>query len=257
MKASEVVRVAAVADIHCPRTSPSVLEGIFRKVEDEADIVVLAGDLTDHGTPSDAETLVHVITASMRIPVIAVLGNHDFENGTASDVTEILREGGVHVLDGDSCEVHGVGFAGARGFGGGFGRWALGAWGEPVVKSFVKEALDEAMKLETALARLETRHRVAVLHYSPIRETVVGEPEEIFPFLGSSRLEEPLRRHPVDVVVHGHAHLGAAEGATEKGIPVYNVSMPVLQRTSPEELPVRFMAFDVTEPAVSPSSAAR
>lgn len=249
MKGSDVIRIAAVADVHCPRTSPSVLEQMFRQLADEADVLILAGDVTDHGTADEAETLVHVLTASVRMPIVAVLGNHDFEHGTPDEVIDVLADGGVQVLDGDTCEIHGVGFAGAKGFGGGFGRWTLGAWGEPAVKSFVQDALDEAMKLETALSRLETVRRVAVLHYAPIRGTVVGEPEEIFPFLGSSRLEEPLRRYPVDLVVHGHAHLGAAEGATERGTPVYNVSMPVLQRAGIDDPPMRLIELPLAAAA--------
>lgn len=241
MAASGSIRIAAVADLHCPRTPPSTLEGIFRKLQERADILVLCGDLTDHGDPSEARTLAHVLTESIRLPVVGVLGNHDFEHSQAEEVSAILSDAGIKMLDGDACEVDGVGFAGTKGFGGGFGRWTLGAWGESIVKTFVQDGVNEALKLETALARLETERQVAVLHYAPIRETVVGEPEEIFPFLGTSRLEEPLRRHPVNVVVHGHAHLGAAAGKTESGIPVYNVSMPVLERTNPDEIPVRII----------------
>lgn len=241
MGASDSVRIAAVADIHCPRTPPSTLEALFRSLQDRADVLVLCGDLTDHGDASEATTLAHVLTASSRLPVVGVLGNHDFEHGAADEVATILTDAGIKMLDGDACEIHGIGFAGTKGFGGGFGRWTLGAWGEGVVKAFVQEGVNEALKLETALARLETERQIAVMHYAPIRDTVVGEPEEIFPFLGTSRLEEPLRRHPVDYVVHGHAHLGAAEGKTESGIPVYNVSMPVLERAHPEELPVRII----------------
>jgi Icc-related predicted phosphoesterase len=135
------------------------------------------------------------------------------------------------VLQGESTDLLGVGFAGVKGFLGGFGRSTLGSWGELGVKSFVKEAIDEAMHLESALARLRTPQRIAVMHYSPIRATVQGEPAEIFPFLGCSRLEEPLIRYPVASVFHGHAHKGSPEGVTANGIPVYNVAMPLLLRT--------------------------
>jgi Icc-related predicted phosphoesterase len=141
------------------------------------------------------------------------------------------------VLDGEATEVHGVGFAGVKGFGGGFGRGALGPWGEPVIKQFVQEAIDEALKLESALARLRTHRRVAILHYSPVRSTVEGEPPEIFPYLGSSRLEEPINRYRVSAVFHGHAHRGAAEGRTASGVPVYNVAMPLLARLNPDRPP--------------------
>jgi Icc-related predicted phosphoesterase len=143
------------------------------------------------------------------------------------------------MLDGDTFETHGVGFAGVRGFCGGFGRGALGAWGEPIIKQFVHEAVNEALKLESALARLRTEHRIAILHYAPIRDTVDGEPLEIYPFLGSSRLEEPLSRFEVTAVFHGHAHKGTPEGKTAKGIPVYNVAHPVLKACYPDRPPFR------------------
>jgi Icc-related predicted phosphoesterase len=175
------------------------------------------------------------------MPVVAVLGNHDFESGKADEVTKILAEGGVRVLDGDSCEFHGIGFAGVKGFCGGFGTGALGPWGEDMIKRFVREAVDEALKLETALARLRTTHRIAVLHYAPVKETVEGEPVEVYAFLGSSRLEEPLARYPVSAVFHGHAHRGRLEGRTRSGVPVYNVARPLLERMFPDRPPFRVL----------------
>lgn len=162
---------------------------------------------------------------------------------------EILTGAGVHLLDGDAVEVLGVGFAGVKGFAGGFGRGALGPWGEPGIKTFVQEAIKEALKLESALARLTTRHRIAVLHYAPIRETVEGEPLEIFPWLGSSRLEEPLARFEVSAVFHGHAHKGAPEGKTSTGIPVYNVSLTVLEQAYPDKPNFRLFEVDLTPDA--------
>jgi Icc-related predicted phosphoesterase len=179
------------------------------------------------------------LTTSVTIPVVAVLGNHDYESGEQDEVRKILADAGVHMLDGDSVEILGVGFAGVKGFAGGFGRGALGPWGEPVIKQFVQEALHEAMKLESALAKLRTTRRIALLHYSPIAGTVAGEPAEIFPFLGSSRLEEPLLRYPVDAVFHGHAHRGTLESKTVNGVPVYNVARPLLLRSYPEQPPFR------------------
>ena len=170
---------------------------------------------------------------------MAVLGNHDFESGRQVEVCRILTEAGVKVLDGEAFEVQGVGIAGAKGFSGGFGRATLGAWGEPATKRFVQEAIDEAMKLEGALARLRTVRRVALLHYSPIRATVENEPLEIMSYLGTSRLEEPINRYPVDVVFHGHAHHGSLEGRTTTGIPVYNVAMPLLLQQFPDRPPFR------------------
>lgn len=184
--------------------------------------------------------------AASSIPVVAVLGNHDYESGQHAEVCGILTAAGVRVLDGEACEQHGIGIAGAKGFAGGFGRATLGAWGEPATKRFVQEAIDEAMKFEAALARLRTAQRIAMLHYSPIRATVEGEPLEIFSYLGTSRLEEPLNRHPVNMVFHGHAHHGCLEGRTSTGVPVFNVAMPLLLRQFPDRPP--FRVFEIPTP---------
>jgi Icc-related predicted phosphoesterase len=205
-------------------------------------VLVLCGDLTDSGTPEETHLLVKELT-SAKVPVVAVLGNHDFESGKSDEVAKILTDGGVRVLDGDSCEFHGVGFAGVKGFCGGFGTAALGPWGEDMIKQFVHEAVNEALKLETALARLRMPQRIAVLHYAPIRATVEGEPPEVFAFLGSSRLEEPLTRYPVSAVLHGHAHRGKLEGRTRAGVPVYNVARPLLERSFPDRPPFRLLEF--------------
>jgi len=234
-----VVRLAAISDLHYGRSSQGALQSLFAQITESADVLLLCGDLTDYGHPEEAKLLARDLTATVKIPVVGVLGNHDFESGEEQEIVRVLHDAGVRVLDGDSYEVHGVGFAGVRGFCGGFGRGALGAWGEPVIKAFVHEAVEEALKLETALARLRMPHRIALLHYAPIRETVEGEPLEIYPFLGSSRLEEPLSRYDVLAVFHGHAHKGAPEGHTAKGIPVYNVSLPVLRSAYPDRPPFR------------------
>jgi Icc-related predicted phosphoesterase len=147
------------------------------------------------------------------------------------------------VLDGDAVEVHGIGIAGVKGFAGGFGKHALGPWGEPVIKQFVHESVNEALKLEAALARLRTPQLIVLLHYAPIAATAVGEPLEILAFIGSSRLEEPLGRYPVSMVFHGHAHRGQLEGRTKNNVPVYNVSMPLLTRSFADRAP--FRVFDV------------
>jgi Icc-related predicted phosphoesterase len=194
----------------------------------------MCGDLTDYGHPEEANVLAKELSTGLRIPAIGILGNHDFEGGCQVEISQILADAGVVMLDGDACEVQGVGFAGVKGFAGGFGRGALGSWGESAIKEFVREALDEALKLEAALARLRTESRIVLLHYSPIRETVEGEPVEIFPWLGSSRLEEPLNRYNVSAVFHGHAHNGTLEGTTATGVPVYNVSMPLLKKNFQE-----------------------
>jgi Icc-related predicted phosphoesterase len=243
MITSDVVRVAAVSDIHYSKTSQGAQQRLFGQITDSADVLVLAGDLTDYGLAEEARVLAKDLTATLKIPAIAVLGNHDFEAGEEKEIVKILADAGVRMLDGDTAEVHGVGFAGVRGFCGGFGRGALGAWGEPVIKAFVHEAITEALKLETALARLTNEHRIVLMHYAPIRETVEGEALEIYPFLGSSRLEEPLSRFDVTAVFHGHAHRGTLEGTTAKGIPVYNVSLPLLLHQHPERPPFRVLEF--------------
>lgn len=239
------VRVAAVGDLHFGRTDHGPpIRRLFSEVAEQADVLALCGDLTDTGEPEEARALARVLgTASL--PTVAVLGNHDYQSNKPAEVSRILCEAGVHVLDGGSYEVLGVGFAGVKGFAGGFGRRALGPWGEEIVKLFVQEALNEALKLETALARLRTERRVVLLHYAPIEATVAGEPKEIYPYLGSSRLEEPLSRYPVDAVLHGHAHHGTPEGRTHTGVPVYNVSLSLLQRLHPEGRPFRILELPV------------
>jgi Icc-related predicted phosphoesterase len=241
VQSNGVVRIAAVSDIHYTKTSQGSLQPLFAEITEHADILVLAGDLTDFGLSEEARILAKDLTTSLRIPAVGVLGNHDCEAGEEKVISQILTDAGVRMLDGDSCEIHGVGFAGVRGFCGGFGRGALGAWGEPVIKAFVHEAINEALKLEAALQRLKSAHRIAVLHYAPIRETVEGEPLEIYPFLGSSRLEEPLTRYEVTAVFHGHAHKGSLEATTASGIPVYNVSLSLLQENFRDRSPYRLL----------------
>ena len=246
------MRVAAVADLHCSRTSAGTFRPLFEAARQNADVLLLCGDLTDFGLPEEAHLLVGELEAAQGLPLVAVLGNHDFEGGKDQELRKILSDAGVIVLDGDSCEVCGVGFAGVKGFCGGFGRGSLGSWGEPAIKAFVQEAVNEAIKLESALARLRTERRVVVMHYSPIAATVEGEPREIFPFLGSSRLEEPLSRYPVDVVFHGHAHRGQTEGRTHAGVPVFNVSLPLMRRSAPEGQ--QFRLFEIPTRTGAPSS---
>jgi Icc-related predicted phosphoesterase len=227
------VRIAAVADIHCSAAASGQFQPLFSQITQRADILLLAGDLTNYGLPQEAQTLAKEITASVKIPILAVLGNHDHESGKADQVTQILTDVGVKILDGDSVEVHGIGFAGVKGFGGGFGDHTLQSWGEAAIKEFVNEAVREALKLESALARLSTQHRIALLHYAPVAGTVRGEAPEIYAFLGSSRLEEPIDRYRVTAAFHGHAHSGEFESKTRGGTPVYNVALPVLQRQFP------------------------
>jgi Icc-related predicted phosphoesterase len=231
----DFIRLAAVGDLHYGKNSRGQLQPLFNAVlKAEADILLLLGDLTDYGLPEEAAELARELTSGIKIPIIGVLGNHDFEANAVAEVTRILTEAGVKLLDGETAEVHGIGFAGVKGFAGGFGRGVLGPWGEEAVKRFVHEAVNEALKLESALARLRTAHRIALLHYAPIAETVEGEPREIYPYLGCGRLEEPLSRYEVTAVFHGHAHHGRLEGKTGNGTPVYNVSLPLLLATTPD-----------------------
>jgi Icc-related predicted phosphoesterase len=244
----DVVRIAAVGDLHYGRTqTPGTLQPLFAQMSESADIAVLPGDLTDYGLPDEARALARELTA-LKVPAVAVLGNHDFESNQQAEVRQILLDAGVVTLDGDTTEVHGIGFAGVKGFAGGFGRGALGPWGEDTIKRFVHECIEEALKLESALARLRTETVIAILHYAPIQETVEGEPREIFPFLGCSRLEEPLTRYPVTAVFHGHAHHGRPEGRTRNNVPVFNVSWTLMRELSPDR-PFRIVEIPAAEPA--------
>jgi Icc-related predicted phosphoesterase len=236
--------------LHCGRNPQAPLQLLFAAVSERADALILCGDLTDHGAPDEARGLAKELSA-LKVPVVAVLGNHDFEAGKHDEITKILGDAGVCVLDGESCEFHGIGFAGVKGFCGGFGARALAPWGEDTIKRFVHEAVDEALKLESALARLRSVTRIAVLHYAPIQATVEGEAPEIYAFLGSSRLEEPLVRYPVAAVFHGHAHQGRLEGRTRNDVPVFNVARPLLERDLPGQ-----PGFRVVEIEREPSAAA-
>ena len=248
------LRVAALADLHCTKSSQGAFQPLFAAVMTSADLLLIAGDLTDYGLPEEAQVLARELS-TVRIPVAAVLGNHDFESGKAVEVSKVLTEAGVVVLDGDARELLGVGVAGVKGFGGGFGPHALKPWGEPTLKQFVHEAVDEALKLETALARVRAPYLIAVLHYSPVQQTIIGEPPEIYPFLGCSRLEEPINRYPVSFVLHGHAHRGQLDGATATGVRVHNVSMPLLARTFPDRPSFRVFELPVgTKPAAVPDT---
>lgn len=245
--------LAALADIHCGKLSRGRLRPIFDQASARADVLLLCGDLTDHGLPEEAGVLAKELSG-VKIPILAILGNHDYESDQPEEVIRILGEAGVTTLDGDAVEIRGIGFTGVKGFGGGFGPRALSAWGEPMIKQFVHEAVNEALKLESGLARLRTDRRVALLHYAPIPATVAGEPLEIYPFVGSSRLEDPLTHFPVDVVFHGHAHSGSVAGRLANGVPVYNVAAPLLARAYPDQPPFRLHELTFTtaeEPAIS------
>lgn len=224
------VVVAAMADLHVREGQTAPYRELFAEIAERADVLVLAGDLTDHGKPAEARILADDIR-HCRIPAVGVLGNHDHESGTVDETKDVLRDAGLHLLDDHVCEFAGVGFAGTKGFGGGFGRRMLGSFGEPAVKQFVRETLDEVMRLENALRNVKQKRVMTVLHYAPVLDTIMGEPLEILPFLGSSRLAEAIDRFPVAAVVHGHAHIGRYEGRTPGGIPVYNVAAQIEKPT--------------------------
>jgi Icc-related predicted phosphoesterase len=235
------VRIAATADLHFISPRYIAIQEQFAQVRDQADLLVLAGDLTNYGKPAEMEELLKSLGRS-RIPIVAVLGNHDYESGSQAILTRMLTDEGINVLDGTAYERDGVGFAGTKGFPGGFGRGALTAFGEPEVKAFVQAAIDEATKLERAMSQLRTEKRVVLLHYAPVAETVQGESPEIFPYLGSSRLAEVIDRHGADMVLHGHAHHGSLDGKTTAGIAVHNVALPILQAQTP---PGVFRTFEI------------
>jgi Icc-related predicted phosphoesterase len=235
------MRIAATADLHFSPQSYDHIRDAMSRVRDEADVLVLAGDLTNYGKPEEMHSLLNALLR-LRIPIVAVLGNHDYENNQEAELMKLMGAEGIKVLDGSSYERDGVGFAGVKGFFGGYGRGALTSFGEPQVKAFVQAGIDEAVKLEKALSILRTEKRIVVTHYSPIRDTVEGEPMEIYPYLGSSRLSEVIDRFGAVLAVHGHAHHGALEGKTTGGIPVYNVALHLLQAQQERRV---YRLFDV------------
>jgi Icc-related predicted phosphoesterase len=228
------LRVAAVGDLHVHKNSSESLQLLFEKISQSADVLALCGDLTQLGLPQEARKLANDLRAC-RIPVVAVLGNHDYQSGHQEEVKKVLRSAKVVVLEEtETFELNGVGFAGAKGFGGGFDNHMLTPFGEESIKHFVTEAVNESLRLEISLNSLRTEKTVVILHYAPIAGTVAGEPPEIFPFLGSSRLSETIDHFDVNVVFHGHAHHGTYQGKTTKGTPVYNCCMQLMQSINPE-----------------------
>lgn len=222
------LRIAAVGDLHFDHSNRGSLTNIFTEMNDAADVIALCGDLTTSGNPEEMRGFVGELSG-VDVPIVAVLGNHDHEADRTAELTDILRERGIEVLRGESTVIEGVGFAGVKGFAGGFGAAALAPFGERLIKDFVQHAIDDSLAMEKALRKLETERKVALLHYSPVTDTIEGEPEPIHPFLGSSRLLDPLDTFGASVILHGHAHHGSLEGSTPGGTPVYNVSLPLLR----------------------------
>jgi Icc-related predicted phosphoesterase len=235
------MRIAATADLHFSPQNYARLKDQFERVRDDADVLVLAGDLTNYGQPDEMEPLLNVLLR-LRIPTIVVLGNHDYESGKEAELCRMMVAAGIKVLDGTAYERDGVGFAGTKGFVGGFGRGMLTAFGEREIKQFVQASIDESLKLERAMSQLRTKKRVVVLHYSPIIDTVEGEAREIFSFMGTSRLGEVVDRHGADLVVHGHAHHGKIDGRTPAGVAVHNVAISLLQSQEPSSV---YRVFDM------------
>ncbi len=235
------MRIAATADLHFSPQSYDRIREQMNRVRDEADLLVIAGDLTNYGRPPEMESLLNALVR-LRVPIVAVLGNHDYESGQADQLAEMMTAAGIKVLDGTGYERDGVGFAGTKGFLGGFGRGVLTAFGEPEVKAFVQAAINETLKLERALSQLRTEKRIIVVHYAPTGDTVKGEPPEIYPYLGNSRLSEVADRHGATLILHGHAHHGSAEGRTTAGIPVYNVALHLLEQRNP---PAPYRIFEI------------
>ncbi|MBA2245697.1 MAG: metallophosphoesterase [Gemmatimonadota bacterium] len=232
----QVVRVAAVGDFHCGEQDVGMYRAAFAKVNQEAEVLLLAGDLTRWGTPAEMRVAVGEL-ADVTIPIVAVLGNHDYESDQVEEISCILRDRGVNLLDGDIFELNEqVGIAGVKGFIGGFGRRTLTSFGEPETKRLVTATQEEVKKLELALRRLAQPVRIVLLHYAPIVDTVLGEPEQIFAFLGTDRLAEPIDRFGAAVAFHGHAHTGSFRGATPGGVPVFNVSHVLLQQEGAGEM---------------------
>jgi len=218
-----LIRVAAMGDVHAGADSGELLRGQLDRVHDDADLLLLAGDLTRHGLVDEAEVLSAEL-ALLELPVVAVLGNHDYHSDEEKAVTATLEDAGVRVLEGDSVTVRvngaRVGVAGTKGFGGGFAGACGSDFGEPEMKAFVRHSRALAQGLAAALESLETDVRIALLHYAPVEGTLLGERLEIYPFLGSYLLAEAVDRAGADLVVHGHAHGGAENGTTPGGVPV-------------------------------------
>jgi Icc-related predicted phosphoesterase len=254
-KHTPISRIAAVGDIHVRENDQGKWHSFFRTVSEKADILLLCGDLTDTGHMNEAEVLVEELK-SCKIPVVGVLGNHDYERDHQKAIKKMLEKQGVCMLDGEFIVIGGIGFAGVKGFGGGFDKHMLSMFGESAMKAFVQEAVDDALRLDRALAHLDTEYadikKIVLTHYAPIKATVIGEPEEIFPFLGSSRLAEPINRRQVLAAFHGHAHVGTLEGVTSAGVKVFNVAKPILTKAGYE---TPFYLFEVEQDAVKSAGA--
>ncbi len=236
------LRLAAVGDIHVKEHMQGAYGEVFTNVSRDADILLLCGDLTDLGLPQEAKLLAEDLQ-NCRIPVVGVLGNHDYQSDKVEEIKKILMQNShVTILDPEPIEIQGVGFAGVKGFIGGFDEHALGAFGEPLMKEIIKERDRQAYALENQLKQLTTERKVVLMHYSPIKATIAQEAPEIHAFLGATRYEQVIDQYGATVVFHGHANLGPHAGKTSKGIPVFNVALPLLESVSPK---MQYKLFEI------------
>jgi Icc-related predicted phosphoesterase len=228
-----VIRIGAIADVHFSKNSAGRLADHWREMHNAVDIFVLAGDLTTHGDPEEAAVLARELQV-VQVPIIAILGNHDYDSNQEAQIRHELKRVGVIVLECESVtlQINGktVGITGTKGFGGGFAGACASAFGEPEMKAFINHTEDLSRKIHSELGALRTDYRIALVHYSPVKDTVVGERLEIYPFLGSYLLAEAIDSAGADLVIHGHAHHGTEKGVTARGIPVRNVALPLLGR---------------------------
>ena len=228
-----MIRVAAIGDVHFAADAAGTLKPCWDEVHEDADVLLLAGDLTRLGTPDEARVLVEEL-GGVRVPMVAVLGNHDYHSDQEKQVVEVLEDAGIRVLEGEAATVdlpggERLGVAGVKGFGTGFAGASASDFGEPEIKAFVRHGRVAGEQLREALGDLDTRHKVALMHYAPVPDTLRGERLEIHPFLGSYFLGEAVDDGGADLAIHGHAHAGVEKGTTPGGVHVRNVAQAVIR----------------------------
>ncbi|HEU4421141.1 MAG TPA: metallophosphoesterase [Pilimelia sp.] len=228
-----MIRIAAVGDVHMDADVLGRYRPALERLPEQADVLLLAGDLTRHGTEAEARCVAREF-GGLAVPVVAVLGNHDHHCDQVPQVVKVLTDGGITVLEGDStvieCDGLRLGVAGVKGFGGGFAGRCASAFGEPEMKAFLRPTTEAAERLRAALTELDTDVRVALTHYAPVPDTLAGEPPEIYPFLGSYLLGQAIDAAPTALAIHGHAHAGTERGTTPGGVRVRNVAHPVIKQ---------------------------
>lgn len=227
-----MIRIAAVGDVHYDRNSRNRLRSHFETLNDKADLLLIAGDLTQSGAVDEAEALVHDLSFAS-VPVVTVLGNHDFHQNREEDIIQLLTDSGITALEGGAATFNirgkSVGIVGLKGFGGGFFGACVTEFGEPEMKSFAHHGRAQAEVLRAGLEQLHTDYKFVLTHFSPVEGTLIGEKKEIYPFLGSYLLAEEIDRGGVNGAFHGHAHMGAEKAVTPGGIPVRNVAQMVIR----------------------------